>query len=210
MTAFPAWQINPRGAEQIRGRLRAARAASASNLGFQLDLRLYRNDTCTYVVSTFVHADAQGAALMKVSSRRVEPLPPGAPGVLDDDAGFEELTGRNLPFAEAARALHDALSGERWKLLRVLDAEKAKALLPDPRLQRVALDDLAQVRARLEAAARGLAESKANRVRVRVDDQVFLVRDAAGALLGRLTADFDSPPGGRLAFRLKEYKPFGY
>lgn len=200
--SFPAWRVNPRGAEKLRAQLLEAKVASATNLGFQLDLRLYRDDTCVFVVSAFVYADAGGAALVKVSSRREEPPPPGAPGVLDDDADLEDLVGPDRPFAEAARSLRRGLAGAR-----ILDADRLKTLLPDSKLRRDALDDLAKARGRLETAAKGVAEARAGRLLVRVDDQVFLARDASGRLVGTIAGDFDSPPGGRVAFRLKDYTP---
>lgn len=197
--AFPAWEFKPRGLDKVRKGLAASAVDSAANLGFEIRLVFFKEGKPLYVVAAFVLFSGEKQAVIVARGADVSAYVGARP--------LEEFKEKDKAFADAASGWRKALEGEEWKTLPLADAEFVKKLIPESKVREQMLEDVSKVKADLESAAKRVAELKPDEVRVSLDDQLFLAKDAAGKVVGAIVSDFDSYAGRAISFRLKKFAP---
>jgi hypothetical protein len=184
------WKLEIDG--ELAGKLRAARAARARLVGYEVDLLLGSAKKAD-VVTAIVHATPRSAALLLLSDQ--------APGSKDGAIPLDELTPAQQPFGDVASALLAASKGRgACAKLPMAGEQLLREIAPGP-----IGEELKREGTRKSQACAALARGKAP-VRIRVEDTLILVLDRAGTPLGGVDCDLELVDGG-VRLRLTGYRP---
>ena len=197
--AWGAWQLPPTAppklADQIQKQFENARTklgdagvTRLQNLGFGFRLFLLKSNQLVYRLEGFLLLDQKQASLIKFRGRRAS----GAIGPRKlKELLPTELKGPDRIFPEVFESLLKAVrSGERTRLTIADPDLVAKSMMLPPILVADMRKQVAMVKLGFAATCQELAKIEYDTVRIEIEDQSFLARDAKGQSLGLLRGLF--------------------
>ncbi len=197
--AFPAWTTKARNENQLREMLADAQATSVENFGFVIRLIFCKDGNAVYQVVAFVYAGEDEVLLENIGGSKCAALEPPEYGKPAAD-----FKGASEGIAQASQGLRRALAGDGWKKLRWA-GEKQKALLPDSDKHEIEGDGASGKKA-IEGVAVEVARLADHELRIDMQAQVFVARDAKGQPAGVMESEFVTPAKGPMEFTLGRLK----
>lgn len=196
--AWPDW--TSRAPAPLAGKLKDAGVASASPLGFELQVSLAKGNRPVYELGTYIVTHGGKVRFAAFSGSRV----PEGDGNLRG-LTLEKCTGPSKPFADGVRGI---LSLTKPDVVPIADADGLTDAVPFEPARRELAKMIEETKRGLEKTCTGLAGAGADTVRVGVDDISFVARDAEGKSIGILRAEFRLTDDGAVKFELGRYRAF--
>ena len=214
--AWGSWQLPPTAppklADQVQKQFENARTklgdagvTRLQNLGFEFRLFLLKSNQLVYRLEGFLLLDQKQASLIKFRGRRAS----GAIGSRKlKELLPKELKGPDRIFSEVFESLLKAVrSGERTRLTIADPDLVAKSMMLPPILVADMRKQVAMVKLGFAATCQELAKIEYDTVRIEIEDQSFLARDAKGQSLGLLQGRF-GVLDKKLIYVVAGFRPF--
>lgn len=204
-TAFAPWPIHRHdaaGADKIRADIKAAGGTAASHPIFEFELIFAEGDRDALYLRTSLLGSAQQVRFVAIEGRTPDG---GKVGVASYP--LTDFTGPAQPFRAAAEALVAALRGPGCKDLALVSADELARVITVEAARTPLVDGLERARQHLPALCDQIAALKRDEVRLRLDDQSFIVAGDDGLTRGALKCDFEVLPGQGIEYGVKGFRP---
>lgn len=198
--AFPGWEATAKDAGKLREEIKAAGGATAVHVMMEFELIFEKDKKDVYYLRTGVTSFDSASVFVQFEGRE-----PEGGKVEVSSQPIEAYTGGGAPFKEAADALVKALRGPECAKLPVATAQDVTKIAPDGPLHDDLAKGLEKARANVDVVCKAMAALGSDKVRLRIDDQTFVVKNASGAVIGAIRGDFKAEPG-KITYTMSRFR----
>lgn len=199
-SAFPGWEATAKDADKLREEIKGAGGTTAMHVFMEFELIFEKDKKDVYYLRTGVHSSDSAAVFVQFDGRE-----PEGGKVEVSSQPFEAYTGAGTPFREAAEALVKALQGPECTKLPVATPQDISRIAPDGPLYDDLAKGLDKAKANVDVVCKKMAALGSDKVRLRIDDQTFVVKNASGAAVGVVRGGFEAK-AGKITYALSRFR----
>ncbi|HRI72629.1 MAG TPA: hypothetical protein PK156_50680, partial [Polyangium sp.] len=118
---------------------------------------------------------------------------------------LDGYSGPGAPFREAADAALKMLQGPDCTKVPVATTQDIAAVVASGPLFDEMSKGVTEAKGNVESVCKAIAGAGADKVRLRIDDQTYLAKDASGKVLGAIRGGFQAKPG-KIEYALNRFR----
>lgn len=196
--AFPGWDVKVD--EKLMADVKAAGAASGVHAFMEFELIFEKGGKDVYYLRTGVLSSDAVSVFVQLAGRE----PEGGKVEVASQA-LDGYTGPGAPFKESADALLKMLQGPECTKVPMGTAEDLGSVIPKGPVYDELDKGLQAGKGNVESVCKAIAGLGSDKVRLRIDDQTFLAKDASGAVVGSIRGGFEAKPG-KIEYRMSRFR----
>lgn len=196
--AFPGWEANAK--EKLRDDLKAAGVTQAVHTFMEFELIFEKAGKDVYYLRTGVWSTDSVSAFVQFSGRE-----PEGGKIEVSSQPLDGYTGPGAPFREAADAVLKVLQGPECTKVPLATPQDIAAIVASGPLFDEMNKDITEAKGKVEPVCKAIAGLGADKVRLRIDDQTYLAKDASGTVLGAIRGGFQAQPG-KIQYGLNRFR----
>ncbi len=198
--SFPGWDATAKDADKLREDLKAAGATTAVHVFMELELIFQKGGKDVYYLRTGVYSSDATAMFVQFDGREPEG---GKVEVASEP--MDAFTGSGAPFREAGEGLLKMLQGPDCAKVPIAGPQDIAAIAPSGPLNADFTKGAEAGKGNVDKVCKAIAALGSDKVRLRVDDQSYVAKDAAGAIVGTIRGDFGAK-AGKISYGLGKFR----